>query len=76
MRSDSLFNWENVGGIKCPEDLTFYRNGDELFFWSETHEGVCAIFDNGEDLSNIVSKKGWRQFDPNEPNLYIPANLL
>lgn len=73
---DKLFDWNVVNGHIVPEDLTFYHENGKVFFWSETHEGVCALFDSGENISEIVNKRGWRKFDPHKPNLYVPMNLI
>ena len=71
-----LFNLDVVNGCIIPEDLTFYRDDGKVFFWSETHEGVCAIFDSNENVSEIVNKRGWHKFDPQKLNLYVPMNLI
>lgn len=58
--SDDLFLWVDYEKPHRPEDLVFYREDGSVFFWSETHEGVCALINReNEDVSTVVSQPGW-----------------
>ena len=72
---NSLFDWIQHDGHDNPEDLTFYREDGSVFFWSETHEGCCAIYnDTDEDVSSVVKNRGWYYQDKNDKrvNYYAP----
>ena len=77
-----LSNWDNL--FNCLdhtnnnyEDITFYREDESVFFWSETHEGVCAIFNRAnENVDEVTSKEGWDTYKPSEANFWIPKNLI
>lgn len=57
---NSLFEWTINPFRYNPEDLIFYRNDGSVFFWSMTHEGICAIYNRPyEDVSKLVLDEGW-----------------
>ena len=65
---DSIFSWftwdgtPNQEGGVLPEDLCFYRKDGSLFFWSQTHEGICILCPRPEeDVSGLLSMEGWRE---------------
>ena len=73
---DDFFAWLYRGDYCNPEDLTFYREDRSIFFWSETHEGVCALLNRaGEDVSSIIKQRGWCYTGNRDkrPDLFIPA---
>lgn len=73
---DELFSWFDIGDQHNPEDLTFYREDRSIFFWSETHEGVCALLNREEeDVSSVVKQRGWKYTDNRDkiPYLFNPA---
>lgn len=74
---DEFFEWIDFEGCCNPEDLTFYREDSSVFFWSETHEGICAFFNHeAEDISSLVSNRGWKYHNPQDGNVWgIPAFL-
>ena len=74
---NEIFQWIDFDGYCNPEDLTFYRKDGSVFFWSETHEGICAIFNQKEeDISSIVSNRGWKYHNPQDGDVWgIPAFL-
>ena len=74
----NLFDWLDTTTIRSPEDLIFYREDGSVFFWSETHEGICALFErNQEDVAMLVSQRGWVYYDPQEEgnHVMIPKSL-
>ena len=72
-----LFEWIEFDDHNNPEDLVFYRDDDSVFFWSETHEGICALCNHaGEDVSVVTSKAGWRQYNKETGNIFgLPYDL-
>ena len=73
---DDLFSWVDRLEQHNPEDLTFYREDRSIFFWSETHEGVCALLNRaGEDVSSVIKQRGWSYTGSRDkkPDLFIPA---
>ena len=78
LTKNDLFEWLDTESNPSPEDLTFYRSDGTVFFWSEIHEGICALFDRkDEDVAQLVSKRGWIYYDPvKEGNhIMIPKTL-
>lgn len=77
--ADSVFSWANWGESRnMPEDLCFYRRDGSVFFWSESHEGVCVLANRPDEaLSDLPSKEKWRYFDLSEAsgNIWIPDGL-
>ena len=60
--SDSLFKWINGWDYTNPEDPTFYRKDDSIFFASTIHEGECILMPKeDEDVFNIVCKEHWER---------------
>lgn len=71
-----FFQWVHRGEYHNPEDLAFYREDGTLFLWSETHEGICAIFERAsEDVTEIVKKEGWKAFTLQNVPYGIPQFL-
>ena len=76
-RVHDFFGWLYTLDPSLPEDLTFYRNDSSIFLWSETHEGICALFPhNDEDISACISKRGWHKQASSTHHLLIPKNII
>lgn len=76
-RANDLFDWIRRDGRENPEDLTFYRDDGSVFFWSETHEGICVLCDRAqEDVSLIVSTNGWKALKEGESVFGVPKCLF
>ncbi|MGM9680039.1 MAG: hypothetical protein ACI3XR_00890 [Eubacteriales bacterium] len=76
-RVTDLFDWIRTDERENPEDLTFYREDGSVFFWSETHEGICVLCDRvQEKVSQIVSKKGWKARKEGEFIYGVPKYLF
>lgn len=74
---NGLFDWIRQDGRDNPEDLTFYREDGSVFFWSETHEGICVLCDHEpENVSLVVSKKGWNVRKESEFIFGVPKSLF
>ena len=76
----AMFDWtvlsENSDRL---EDMTFCRKDGSIFFWSETHEGICALLPNGSDeVASIVNRDGWvKSVSVNGAGFYgIPSYLF
>ena len=53
--SDSLFKWIYGWGYTNPEDPTFYRDDDSVFFLSVIHDGECYLMPRvNEDVTAVV----------------------
>lgn len=73
---DDLFEWVRFDEPVKPENLTFYRQDGTVFFWSETHEGVCAMFPRGrEDVSVLLAQGGWEYHSAAEKLYRVPLHL-
>ncbi len=74
----SFFDLVNSWGEKKPEEekpenLAFYRKDGSVFFWSETHEGMCALYEQeGEDVTDIIKSGNWHIIDKDSPYYNIP----
>lgn len=76
-RVHDFFGWVYTVDRNTPEDLTFYRNDSSVFLWSQTHEGICALFPHhGEDVSACISKPGWHKQASDVHHLLIPKNVI
>ena len=75
---NEFFQWVDFDGYCNPEDLTFYRKDGSVFFWSETHEGVCALLNRKEEnVNSVISNIGWKYHNPQDCNVWgIPAFLM
>ena len=76
--TDDLFSWVDYEKPHRPEDLVFYREDGSVFFWSETHEGVCALINReNEDVSAVVSQPGWERstLKSHSPIYGVPREL-
>lgn len=68
---NELFEWIEFEGYNNPEDIAFYREDGSIFFWSETHEGICAIIErDNEDVFNVIAKRGWTHYDKNNCGIW------
>lgn len=64
--TNNLFDWIQYYGNDNPENPRFYRENGSVFFWSEIHEGDCCLYNRAnEDVSSIVSKRGWQYKEKN-----------
>ena len=60
--TNNIFCWINGWGFNNPEDPTFYRKDGSVFFTATTHDGICNLFVENEEVSHIVSNKLWAKY--------------
>lgn len=76
-RVRDFFGWVYTLDPNIPEDLTFYRDDSSVFLWSQTHEGICALFPHhDEDISACISRPGWHKQAGGTQHLLIPRDVI
>ena len=59
--TNNIFSWINGWGYCNPEDPVFYRKDGSVLFDSVIHDGVCTLYIEEEDPSEIISDELWQR---------------
>ena len=75
--SPSLYSWTCDEFYRNPEDLTFFREDETVFFESVTHEGEFYLrARDDEDVSALVSDPRWVDLGDKKWYYIFPENPL